>query len=699
MVNKDKCIYYFEDGDFKRAVDCFDLLLFNDPTNIGLMYWKASSLIQNGDFKDAINVLDDVLKIDEKCVDAIHYKGVALMGLGKLIEAEKYFDKTLEFDSNHILCLYNKGNVLFDSEKYSKAVEYYKKSIELDPNYIDCWFNYGLSLFILGNYSDAKTKFEMTIELDPEFYNGWYFKGNSLELLGDYDEALQSYNKAFRINPDNAYLLSAKGRIYLEYDKIDKSLELFNKSLDLDPENIDALFNKANALNQMDKTELALEFFQKVVKLDPQNEYSWLEMGVINDTQGNEEEALANFKRVNEINPLNELAWYDQGLMFRELKKPKKALKCFEKAIKLVPAYSDAWYSKGNVLRDLQQEEDAIEAYKNYVKIVEEHDISEDKLTARRVKEFIRMSKEGEEVSVSPPEKTQFWQWVTKAEYFLERDGMEREALDPEYGSDPGGYWTCHKDTRVGDLILLYRAGKKDGVTYQDIKYLIQAQSDAYTIDYDEYAFEHGWQYGCDYKPLFKFDNSLSYQELNEDPYLEDWNALRKRFQGIAFKTEERHWKRLQELLEEKNLAYKDFLKSFKPKEVIEVDISEKLVEEELSKNLDVLKKFGFDLKFLGRQVRCIGQGGRIDILCEDKKDGSLVIIELKIVKATRNTFGQISNYVGWAIKRKANGKNVKGLVISKGYDNEFDSAQFTNKDINQIELAEVLDELGMKLK
>lgn len=315
------------------------------------------------------------------------------------------------------------------------------------------------------------------------------------------------------------------------------------------------------------------------------------------------------------------------------------------------------------------------------------------------MKEYIRLSKDGDEVNVSPPEKPLFWQWVTKSEYFLESDGSERKDLDPVYDSDPGHYWTCHKDTRIGDLILLYRAGTHNGVTYQDIKYLIQTQSDAYPIDFDDYAFEHGWQYGCDYKALFKFKNSINYHELKEDPYLEDWNALRGRFQGIVFKTDERHWNRLQDLLIERNPEYKEFLNSFKPKEVIETFISEKMVEGKLSKNLQVLLKFGYDLSLLGRQVRCTGQGGRIDLFCEDKKDGSLVVIELKIVKATRNTFGQIANYIGWAIKRKANGRNVKGIVISKGYDNEFDSAQLINDNVNQIELADILDELGLKLK
>lgn len=330
---------------------------------------------------------------------------------------------------------------------------------------------------------------------------------------------------------------------------------------------------------------------------------------------------------------------------------------------------------------------------------LKKNDIKEWKLIAKRAKEYIRIKKKGEPLKLFPPEKPQYWQWVTKPEFYLNPDGTENIYLSPDYDPEPGSNWTCHKDTRIGDLILLYRAGKKKGKKYQDIKYRIQAQIDAYTLDYDEQAFEHGWQYGCDYKPLFKFENPVNYQELKDDPYLEDWGALRKRFQGIAFRTDERYWKRLEELLIEKNPEYKEFLKRFKPKEVINKIISEKELEDKLFKKINVLKKFGYDLKVLGRQVRCLGQGGRIDLLCEDNNDGSLVIIELKIVKATRNTFGQISNYVGWAIKREANGKDVKGIVISKGYDNEFDSAQLTNEKINHIELVDVFEELGMKLK
>ena len=31
------------------------------------------------------------------------------------------------------------------------------------------------------------------------------------------------------------------------------------------------------------------------------------------------------------------------------------------------------------------------------------------------------------------------------------------------------------------------------------------AKSDAYSVAIDEFAFEHGWKYGCDFEVLYKF--------------------------------------------------------------------------------------------------------------------------------------------------------------------------------------------------
>jgi hypothetical protein len=55
------------------------------------------------------------------------------------------------------------------------------------------------------------------------------------------------------------------------------------------------------------------------------------------------------------------------------------------------------------------------------------------------------------------------------------------------------------RDTGRGDLALLYRTKPK-----MDLGYLIQAESDAYSIADDRHAYERG----CDYRVLYKFGES-----------------------------------------------------------------------------------------------------------------------------------------------------------------------------------------------
>ena len=93
----------------------------------------------------------------------------------------------------------------------------------------------------------------------------------------------------------------------------------------------------------------------------------------------------------------------------------------------------------------------------------------------------------------------QYWLWVTRAEYYLDDEGDDREVLNPRNEVDVGSWWTCHKDTLKGDLAFLWRTSPK-----RDIGYLMQAASDAYSLIDDDYASERGWDYGCDYQVLYR---------------------------------------------------------------------------------------------------------------------------------------------------------------------------------------------------
>jgi hypothetical protein len=134
---------------------------------------------------------------------------------------------------------------------------------------------------------------------------------------------------------------------------------------------------------------------------------------------------------------------------------------------------------------------------------------------------------------------------------------------------------------------------------------------------------------------------------------------------------------------------------------VVKSILLEEELEEALIHDLGRLRKLGFDLELCvssidgasGRQLVCKGNGGRIDLLCYDRKKKQYVVIELKNVRASQNTFGQICNYVSWVQERIADGAPVIGLVISRGYDVRFQSSMKITDKVFHLDI----EQLGFK--
>lgn len=290
----------------------------------------------------------------------------------------------------------------------------------------------------------------------------------------------------------------------------------------------------------------------------------------------------------------------------------------------------------------------------------------------------------------------QWWLWVTRPEFYLDEEGKERADLDPARCEDSDGWWTCHRDTHAGDLALLWRTRPMS-----DIGYLIRARSDAYSIADDEFGSEMGWDYGCDYEVLHKFRKPVNLLDLRKAVNFEDWHPLRMQFQRRVFSITLEYVQRLNDLILSNNPDYQKVLSSLHGSHTPKRIILEEELEEALVSNLGLLKAFGYDLTLYrddasgktGRQLICVGNGGRIDLLCQERGKKGLVVIELKNVRAGQNTFGQISNYIGWVQDRIASGKPVRGLVISKGVDPKFQAASRITDRIAQIDI----DRLGFK--
>jgi len=282
-----------------------------------------------------------------------------------------------------------------------------------------------------------------------------------------------------------------------------------------------------------------------------------------------------------------------------------------------------------------------------------------------------------------------YWLWVTRPATYLGENGEPSSFLEP--GSSNDGWWTCHKDTRAGDLVLLYRTAPKS-----DIGYLLRAEENASSLEGDPYARDTGWSYGCGYRSLYRFETTLTYRAMLADPYLSGWPALRGRFQRLAFAIPPPVFQHLSDVL---GRTCPEYRKALAKADQIPVRIlTERRIEDRLARDLDLLRPFGYKLALYespdgrsGRQFVCPGVGGRIDLLCTDRARGTYVVIEVKAGRADDRTFSQVYSYMGWVRNNLPHGKKVRGLVISDGEDGRFSGAAVASgKKVSRVDLKEL---------
>lgn len=266
---------------------------------------------------------------------------------------------------------------------------------------------------------------------------------------------------------------------------------------------------------------------------------------------------------------------------------------------------------------------------------------------------------------MASPIRDGYWVWVTRPEVYLDEDGEDRRDLDPERGYGDG-WWTCHRDTEEGDLILLYRTAPKS-----DIAYLIRARSDAYSLLEEPVAAENGWKYGCDHEFIEKFARPLSLAEMKSDTALDGWGALRaggSGFLGSFYAVPADIWAHLFDRLSDGDRLRVD-------ERVRDAAVgwgTEKCIENQLAADPALFGPHGLELDLHGQQHWC-RHGGRADLIYVDRKTKGYVVVEVKrdrdLVK--RDAVAQLLSYRASIDQELPARQKPIGVLVGRALDNE----------------------------
>lgn len=264
--------------------------------------------------------------------------------------------------------------------------------------------------------------------------------------------------------------------------------------------------------------------------------------------------------------------------------------------------------------------------------------------------------KDVSEKQPSAPEATRTWLWVAKPEVYLDDYGQERSDLEPASQDGPAGWWTCHKETRTGDLALIYRAG-----LMKDIAYLARAESDAYEPTVASTYGKNSWV--CDYVVLQKFDTPLPIAEMRADPVLASWAALKKSFIGATHAIPTPVWTRLLERIEPHPGTVRRAVERY-----LEAVEDERALRRFLVAHPEAWEQAGHSLSFVAEEKTFQSDRTRADLVYLDPS-GAHVVVELKYGSVGPRAVAQLLTYMSHASHELSKGRDVRGILVGTTLD------------------------------
>lgn len=474
--------------------------------------------------------------------------------------------------------------------------------------------------------------------MEGEELDDIYCKGRDLYKIGNFNQALINFKNALDEDPNNLNYLYALGKTYaFRYDSeknYKESLFYYNKVLEINPNHIKALIVKSLSLVNLGKTNESLKIIDE---------------GIKNSNDG--------------------YLWAMKGRLLSFLhKKDNEITNCFQKAYE---QFEDTTYLDYLRAKAYEYNLDYNNASKCYDKSIE------------NINESVCDLDEGIYVTLLLIMLEKGWMYIRSGDLDKALECFE-EVLKINSKSIPGLYSKAYVYNEQGHLEDALNV-LKDSL-YLDPKDILSLNLKA-TI----YIKESRQTAMGIYQRILDIDETnglalmnMSWVNYQEKEYEKALNMAKKALEiepmsGFALyfgsvsarKTGNinlaRKW--------ERNLSDPRVNTIF-----LEKNLQDKIVNEPWR-----LKKAGYNLKFNARELNLKDRPGRLDLLYQDDETDDFVVIELKVVPATKKTYEQIKDYMDSINKTIGFGKIVKGIVISLGQDGTFKNLLENDPDVSQI--------------
>jgi tetratricopeptide (TPR) repeat protein len=196
-------VAYFKKGQFKDAIECFELQLKTNPRDFRAHQWLARALMKIGRSTEASQEFARARELHAYYTQgSLAIAGCrSLLNAGKKDEAWAACQPMLETDDVDKVAAI--GLLFGEMGDQGHSFAAWQKAVALDPDSPELNYNLALASFQLRDMAPAKRHAQLACDLWPQFPEANVLYGTILYMLADDREAVRVLKRAEALRPED----------------------------------------------------------------------------------------------------------------------------------------------------------------------------------------------------------------------------------------------------------------------------------------------------------------------------------------------------------------------------------------------------------------------------------------------------------------------------------------------------------------
>ncbi|EED33973.1 putative PEP-CTERM system TPR-repeat lipoprotein [gamma proteobacterium NOR5-3] len=294
---------YFDDGDYKNAIDAFSQVLTANPNHAGALLLSANANVREQNLATAQRQYTQFLTLQPGHLPASLQLANLSWQLGDASKTEELARNILKEHEMNIPALGLLAMALSAQGLHAESAQAYQQIATLNPESTQAKVALGSQQMVAGDTEAGIEQLQAAVALDPSNAQARERLIEAHLAVGDLDAAAAAGEAYLEAAPDTARSAVYLGRVRLQQEDYKGARELFEKALTLEPGNVSASGGMA-ALAVLNKDlDGAKAAFEQALEANPGDVLTSMNLAVVLEQTGDLQAMQAVLSAAMEANP------------------------------------------------------------------------------------------------------------------------------------------------------------------------------------------------------------------------------------------------------------------------------------------------------------------------------------------------------------------------------------------------------------